>query len=142
MPDTDKSNNEIPQADRSETNEAATHATSMTNRSTKKYQHDAAERESLTRRGFLGVGSAALAATGLLAENLAAQQQSKAREKSGYPPADDPSRADPGPTNTGLNAANPDTSAPPKTDAGAVQVFKYPFSFSNKRLHEGVGREK
>jgi hypothetical protein len=77
MLDTDKSNNEIPQADRSETNEAATHATSMTNRSTKKYQHDAAERESLTRRGFLGVGSAALAATGLLAENLAAQQQSK-----------------------------------------------------------------
>jgi hypothetical protein len=113
MPDTDKSNNEIPQADRSETNEAATHATSMTNRSTKKYQHDAAERESLTRRGFLGVGSAALAATGLLAENLAAQQQSKAREKSGYPPADDPSRADPGPTNTGLNAANPDSGTRP-----------------------------
>lgn len=86
------------------------------------------EKDGLTRRGFLGVSSAALAAAGMRSvENLAAQQAS----------ASDRSASDPGPTNTPLDAANPDSVAPPKTDAGAVQTFKYPFSFGHKRLHEG-----
>jgi oxalate decarboxylase len=86
-----------------------------------------AEKDGITRRGFLGAGSAALAAAGMRSvENLAGQKAS-----------DDRSRSDPGPTNAALDAANPDSVAPPATDAGAVQTFKYPFSFGHKRLHDG-----
>jgi oxalate decarboxylase len=85
------------------------------------------EKDGLTRRGFLGVGSAALAAASMRSvENLAGQTAS-----------DDRSRSDPGPTNSALDTANPDSVTPPATDAGAVQTFKYPFSFGHKRLHEG-----
>jgi oxalate decarboxylase len=44
---------------------------------------------------------------------------------------------DPGPTNAVLDAQNPDSLVPPMTDAGGVATFKYPFSLSHKRLHEG-----
>jgi oxalate decarboxylase len=87
-------------------------------------------KDGLTRRGFLGAGSAALAAAGMKSvETLAGQK----------PPDDqhDRSRSDAGPTNTALDAANPDSVTPPATDAGAVQTFKYPFSFGHKRLQEG-----
>jgi oxalate decarboxylase len=36
-----------------------------------------------------------------------------------------------------LEAQNPDSNHPPSTDAGGVPAFKYPFSLSHKRLHEG-----
>lgn len=89
--------------------------------------NEEAEKDGITRRGFLGAGSAALAAVGMRSmENLAGQQASEDR-----------SRSDPGPTNAALDAANPDSVAPPATDAGAVQTFKYPFSFGHKRLHDG-----
>src|ERR1700685_4541504 len=90
------------------------------------------EKDALTRRGFLGVGSAALAAAGMLAgEKLAAQEQAPYQQKS------DRSASDPGPTNPSLDAANPDPNSPVPTDAGGVQTFKYPFSFAHKRLQEG-----
>jgi oxalate decarboxylase len=93
---------------------------------------DEVEKDVLTRRGFLGVSSAALAAAGMRSvENLAAQQQANSKSKS------DRSATDPGPTNAPLDAANPDSVTPPPTDAGGVQTFKYPFAFSHKRLHEG-----
>jgi oxalate decarboxylase len=93
---------------------------------------DEAEKDVLTRRGFLGVGSAALAAAGMRSvENLAPQEPADYKSKA------DRSASDPGPTNAALDAANPDSVTPPKTDAGGVQTFKYPFSFSHKRLHEG-----
>jgi oxalate decarboxylase len=81
-----------------------------------------------TRRGFLGVGSAALAASGILPIANAAQS-SKA--------TDDRSKSDPGPTNPALDAQNPDSNMPPISDAGGVQTFKYPFSIAHKRVHEG-----
>jgi oxalate decarboxylase len=88
------------------------------------------EKDGLTRRGFLGVSSAALAAAGMRSvENLPGQ------ESTAY--ASDRSKSDPGPTNAALDAANPDSVNPPPTDAGGVQTFKYPFSFGHKRLHEG-----
>jgi oxalate decarboxylase len=91
---------------------------------------DEAEKDGLTRRGFLGVSSAALAAAGMRSvENLGAQKPSDDKY--------DRSRSEPGPTNATLDAANPDSVAPPPTDAGGVQTFKYPFSFGHKRLHEG-----
>ena len=61
------------------------------------------EKDALTRRGFLGVGSAALAAAGMLAgEKLAAQEQAPYQQKSNR------SSSDPGPTNPTIDAANPD----------------------------------
>lgn len=91
---------------------------------------DETEKDGLTRRGFLGVSSAALAAAGMRSvENLAGQNAGDDKN--------DRSRSDPGPANATLDNANPDSVAPPRTDAGAVQTFKYPFSFSHKRLHEG-----
>jgi oxalate decarboxylase len=82
-------------------------------------------KEQLSRRGFLGVGSAALAvaAGAVSAAGAAAQNQSK---------------TDPGPANPGLDAQNPDSLWPPSTDSKSlVQTFKYPFSFANKRTYEG-----
>jgi oxalate decarboxylase len=93
---------------------------------------DEAEKDVLTRRGFLGVSSAALAAAGMRSvENIAGQEQSD------YKPKSDRATSAPGPTNAALDAANPDSNNPPPTDAGGVQTFKYPFSFGHKRLHEG-----
>src|SRR5580693_4790532 len=93
---------------------------------------DEAEKDVLTRRGFLGVSSAALAAAGMRSvESIAGQEQSD------YKPKSDRATSTPGPTNAALDAANPDSGNPPPTDAGGVQTFKYPFSFGHKRLHEG-----
>src|SRR5271170_587448 len=93
---------------------------------------DEAEKNKLTRRGFLGVGSAALAAAGVLSvEKLAGQEQS------GQIPRGDRSKSDPGPTNTYLDKTNMDSVEPPPTDAGGVPTFKYPISFGHKRLQEG-----
>src|SRR5229473_1568037 len=76
-----------------------------------------------TRRGFLGLGSAALAVAGVAPAIRAAGQESADR-----------SRSDPGPTNPALDSQNPDSITPPSSDAGGVPTFKYPFSFANKRL--------
>ena len=90
------------------------------------------EKDALTRRRFLGAGSAALtSATIISARSLAGQEQP------GYRLNSDQSRNDPGPPNPALDAANPDSDNPVATDAGGVQTFKYPFSFAHKRLHEG-----
>jgi len=76
----------------------------------------------LSRRRFLGVGAAALAAAGIVVPALAA----------------DRSRTDPGPGNPPLDAQNPDSIWPPATDSKSlVQNFKYPFSFANKRTYQG-----
>ena len=76
---------------------------------------------SVTRRGFLGIGGAALATAGIVPAMAA-----------------DRSRSDPGPGNPPLDAQNPDSTWPPPTDSKSlVQNFKYPFSFANKRTYEG-----
>jgi oxalate decarboxylase len=94
---------------------------------------DEMDKDRWTRRGFLGVSSAALAAAGMLAANRAVGQSQDAAQKS----KNDRSKSDPGPTNSALDAANPDSFTPPASDAGGVQTFKYPFSIAHKRLHEG-----
>jgi oxalate decarboxylase len=91
------------------------------------------EKDRWTRRGFLGVSSAALAAAGMLSATDTAGQSQGAAPK----PKTDRSRSDPGPTNSTLDAANPDSFNPPPSDAGGVQTFKYPFSIAHKRLHDG-----
>jgi len=90
------------------------------------------EKEQWSRRGFLGVSSAALAAASVLGADRGAEQ-----EKATQYPAGDRSGSDPGPTNPALDAANPSGNHPLPTDAGGVQTFKYPFSFAHKRFQEG-----
>jgi oxalate decarboxylase len=93
---------------------------------------DEVQKDALSRRGFLGVSSAALAAASVLsAEGVLAQKKEAPNSVSEI------SRSDPGPKNSVLDAANPDSFNPPWTDAGGVQTFKYPFAFAHKRLQEG-----
>src|SRR6202158_2661010 len=88
-------------------------------------------KDKFSRRGFLGVGSAALAAAaGSLAASAAMAQETQ--------PRTDRSATDPGPTNAGLDAQNADSAWPPGTDSKSlVPTFKYPFSLANKRTYEG-----
>ena len=96
-----------------------------------KIMNDGAKGE-FSRRGFLGMGSAALAAAGTMAANAAAQDQ-----RSPYPVKGDKSSSAPGPGNSVLDLQNPDSFLPPQSDAGGVQTFKYPFGIAHKRMQEG-----
>ena len=87
----------------------------------------------VSRRGFLGMGSAALAAAGMLSTDAVAQEQTDRP----YPKKDDRSASAPGPGNRDIDSQNPDSFLPPHTDAGGVQTFKYPFGISHKRMQEG-----
>jgi oxalate decarboxylase len=102
---------------------------------------DDATKDSVSRRGFIGMGSAALAAAGMLPTNNAeAQDQVKEQpkdEEKPYPNRGDRSSSAPGPGNPQIDAQNPDSFLPPRTDAGGVQTFKYPFGISHKRMQEG-----
>ncbi len=44
---------------------------------------------------------------------------------------------EPGPKNSALDGQNPSSVWSPETDAGGQPPFKYPFSFSHKRIEEG-----
>ncbi len=92
-------------------------------------------KDQFSRRGFLGIGSAALAAVAgsLSVSRVAAQEgQVAARART------DRSATDPGPTNSAVDAQNPDSAWPPSKDSKSmVQAFKYPFSFANKRTYKG-----
>ena len=88
--------------------------------------------DQFSRRQFLGVGSAALAAGAgsLLAGSAGAQEASKTQT--------DRSKTDPGPANKPLDEQNSDSAWPPSTDSKSlVATFKYPFSMANKRSYEG-----
>src|SRR3954447_20068141 len=88
---------------------------------------ESAKQDKVTRRGFLGIGSAVLTAAGIVSAVCALGQEKPDR-----------SRSDPGPTNPVLDGQNPDSALPPSTDSKSlVQTFKYPFSFANKRVYEG-----
>jgi oxalate decarboxylase len=97
--------------------------------------NDGKLKDQISRRGFLGYSSAALAAaTGVLSvKTVAAQQSSSSEVRTGRTR----SMNDPGPTDKALDAANPDVNLPPLSDAGGVPTFKYPFSLSNKRVYQG-----
>jgi len=95
--------------------------------------NDDQKKELFSRRRFLGTGSAAIAAAGMLSMAGAAAQEHKP-----HPAKEDRSATAPGPGNPSLDAQNPDNTWPPATDSKSlVQTFKYPFSFANKRTYEG-----
>ncbi len=85
-----------------------------------------AKRDKFTRRGFLGVGSAALAAGGMVAAMRSGGQESADR-----------SRSDPGPSNPALDAQNPDSILPPSTDCWRRANLQISFLLSHKRLYDG-----
>jgi oxalate decarboxylase len=88
-------------------------------------QTNLANHDRLSRRRFLGLGTAALAAAGMAPAILAGAEKS------------DRSTSTPGPSNPPLDAENTDAALPPGTDAGGYPTFKYPFAFANKRMHDG-----
>lgn len=90
------------------------------------------EKEILSRRGFLGIGSAALAAAGILKAADAVSQEQRP-----YPAKGDSSASAPGPGNPAIDEQNSDSFLPPSSDAGGVPTFKYPFGLSHKRMQEG-----
>ena len=92
-------------------------------------------KDGLSRREFIGIGSAALATVaGSLAVGGAMAQQGQATNKARI----DRSATDPGPSNEGLDSQNQDSAWPPGTDSKSlVPTFKYPFSLANKRAYEG-----
>jgi hypothetical protein len=86
-------------------------------------------KDRFSRRGFLGVGSAALATVAGRSAVSSAIAQENPAVKSGT----DRSAIDPGPSNEPLDTQNRDSAWPPATDSKSlVQAFKYPFSFANK----------
>ena len=95
----------------------------MENRTTDKY----------TRRRFLEIGSAAVAAAGVASAARAAGQDAQSAVKA----KTDQSSSDPGPKNPPLDAANRSGAFPPPADHGSVETFKYPFAMSHKRLEKG-----
>jgi oxalate decarboxylase len=106
-----------------------------TNNNRNKNNNDKTNNNEISRRGFLELGSAAVTGVaGVLAMTGIASAQELVpgvnTGKSTY-------ITDPGPTDKQLDAANPDISVPPPTDAGGLPTFEYPFSFNNRRVYEG-----
>jgi oxalate decarboxylase len=85
-----------------------------------------------SRRSFLGVSSAAIAAAAFV--GLTANGQNKAgTQKAEH----DHSSSDPGQENRALLALNPDSNTPPPTDHGDVVPIWYSFDLVKKRVEEG-----
>jgi oxalate decarboxylase len=78
---------------------------------------------------LLELSSATLGAAGLSVAAGAQTEQSSSHNA--------PNERDPGPQNTSLAKENPDSEWAPSTDNGSVRPFKYPFSFSRKRVESG-----
>src|SRR5580693_9766299 len=77
-----------------------------------------------TRRKFLGVSGAALAAAAM-GQQVRSDDHSK------------PNEEQPGENNTALDAENPSSVWSPETDNGTVEPFKYSFALAHKRIENG-----
>ena len=89
----------------------------------------------LTRRHFLSVSSAVLAATA--AAPLAAQTAKPPGVQIRSADHHLPNEEQPGPNNSVLEGQNPDSVWSPETDNGSVAGFKYPFDFAHKEIDSG-----
>jgi oxalate decarboxylase len=88
--------------------------------------------EQPSRRTFLGVGSAALAAATFAGITANAQERDDTRKAER-----DHSSSDPGQENKVLLAENPNSNTPPPTDHGDVGPIWYSFDLAHKRVEEG-----
>jgi oxalate decarboxylase len=91
----------------------------------------------LSRRKFLGAGSAAIAAAASLGTAAAQEAHASGEELVRTPDHHLPSEAEPAPKNQRLDDQNPNSVWPPATDAGGQPPFKYSFSLSHKRMETG-----
>jgi len=87
----------------------------------------------VTRRKFLGVGSAAVLA--VATAGVAGAQEATKPQRS--PDHHLPNEQNYGPQNPLLEAENPSAVWAAETDSGAVPPFKYPFAFARKRIESG-----
>ena len=90
--------------------------------------------DDLSRRKFIGVSGAALAAAAATA-TPALQGQSTKPPRS--PDHHLPNESQPGPNNPALDAENPSSVWAPETDNGTVEPFKYSFALAHKRIESG-----
>jgi oxalate decarboxylase len=88
--------------------------------------------EGLSRRTFLGVGSATLASAALASLAVNAQETADT-EKADH----DHSASNPGPENKPLLDENPNSNLPPPTDHGHIEPIWYSFDLTTKRVEEG-----
>ncbi len=88
--------------------------------------------EGLSRRTFLGVGSAGLAGAALVSLAVNAQDKTSTQKAE-----HDHSSSNPGQENRGLLALNPNSNTPPPTDHGDVVPLWYSFDLAKKRVEEG-----
>jgi oxalate decarboxylase len=88
--------------------------------------------EGVSRRTFLGVGSASLASAALASLAVNAQERSDT-EKASL----DHSASNPGPENKPLLDENPNSNLPPPTDYGHIEPIWYSFDLTRKRVQEG-----
>ena len=95
-------------------------------------QDNNAGSEGVSRRTFLGVGSASLASAALASLAVNAQERSDA-EKASL----DHSASNPGPENKPLLDENPNSNLPPPTDYGHIEPIWYSFDLTRKRVQEG-----
>jgi hypothetical protein len=85
-----------------------------------------------SRRDFLTAAPAALVTAMLASTPAASQDLSKAAGAQ-----KDKSATDPGPENTQIRDANPNTFLPPVTEHGEVETFWSSFSAAQRRIQEG-----
>lgn len=85
----------------------------------------------LSRRAFIGAGSAALATAAISTSALAQQAQDTDGAEH------DHSSSNPGPVNSTLFGINPNTNTPPPTDHGDIGPIWYSFDLARKRVEEG-----
>ncbi len=88
--------------------------------------------EGLSRRSFLGVGSAGLATATLAAWTTNAQETQDTRKAE-----KDISASNPGQENKPLLDENPSSNMPPPTDHGDIGPVWYSFDLVHKRVQEG-----
>ncbi len=99
---------------------------------TSEQQESKSGMEGLSRRTFLGAGSASLASAALASLVLNAQERTDI-EKGKH----DHSASNPGPENKPLLDENPNSNFPPPTDSGNLEPVWYSFDLTHKRVQEG-----
>jgi oxalate decarboxylase len=102
------------------------------NQRTSESQENRPGTDGLSRRTFLGVGSASLASAALASLAVNAQERTDS-EKADL----DHSASNPGPENQPLLDENPNSNLPPPTDHGHVEPIWYSFDLTHKRVEEG-----
>ena len=91
----------------------------------------------VSRRDVFEISSAALVAAAALSAGSKPAQAAPQEAERMAANHTAPNEVDPGPQNIPLAQENPNSEWPPKTDSGTVKPFKYPFSFSHKRIESG-----